>query len=108
MSLLYLDVRVEALSQRKLAINVVYQNPYVASRLPFQAKNGVLLTKFQSGRVSAGFAGGRPVIALRGHECPLPNWRDGAVAEVPDAVATARKVREAVAELRRDLQRRRA
>ena len=108
MSLLFLDVRVEAVTPRKLEVRVVYQNPRVADRLPYQARNGVVLTKFPSGRVSAGFAGGRPVVALRGPCCPLGNWRDPAVVEMSDAEKRAREIREAIAEFRRELQRRRA
>lgn len=102
--MLFLDVRVEALSPRRLEVNVVYQNPKVAARLPYQAANGTVLTKFPSGRVSVGYAGGRPVVALRGPSCPLGNWRDPAVVEMPDAVRRAAQIREAIAEFRRKLQ----
>lgn len=107
-NLLFLDVRAEALGQRKLEVRVVYQNPRVLARLPYQAKNGVLLTRFPSGRVSAGLAGGHPVVALRGPSCPLGNWRDPATVEMPEAAKRALEIREAIAEFRRELQKRRA
>lgn len=102
-----IDVRAEALGVRRVRIRVVYQNPEVSSRLPYRARNGVLFTKFPSGRVSVGFAGGRTVVALRGNACPLANWNDPAVVEMPEASRRVLEIREALAEFRNELRKRR-
>lgn len=107
--MLFLDVRTEALTPRKLGLRVIYQNRRVAAMLPFEASNGVLLTSFPSGRVSVGSTSGRKlVVALRGQSCPTENWHDTAVVDIGEADKAVASIRTAVAELRRRLQERRA
>lgn len=87
-----------------LNLRVVHQTQKVSRLLPFEAKDGTVITILPSGRPFAGVIGGKLTVALRGPQCPDDYRNTPVVCRMPPelpALHAARRIKEATAELRR-------